>query len=475
MDICTPIDRADSGGRRPRGLRGSRTSTGSTGSSRVLALPVVVTLLAALAGCSSGSPAPAATGASSSTSSSASSSATSSASASSTTSAAAAAACVTDPQAVTATPASASAMGALPADLVTTLDQAAQAGFKEAASPGAIVAVRTPKGTWTKAYGESDPTKKVPMTADMHVRIGSVTKPFTGTLIMQLVEQGKVSLDDPISKYVPGVPNGDQITLKLLGTMRSGVANYSRNDAFVKQLFGDPQKAYTVDQLLSYGYQLSPAFAPGAEFEYSNSNTLLLGKVVEKVTGKTLHEAYQSMIFDPLKLSQTSTPGSNPEMPAPYARGYTLQGVSGTTPADATNYNPSWSGAAGEIVSDAGDMLTFARALGTGQGLLKPATQVTRMGTWAPAGGYGFQFACAGGWVGHTGELPGYNVTVWYDTTTDSSVMVAANSDIASGSCTASPTLTDNPTEPICSSPGVRVFVAVSKALGHEFVPTPKS
>ncbi|MEO7233916.1 MAG: serine hydrolase domain-containing protein, partial [Lapillicoccus sp.] len=375
-----------------------------------------------LAACSSGVPAPATTPAGTVTSAS---SSTTSATTSAT---AAAAACVKDPQAVTAVQSAAASTGALPADLVTTLDQAAAAGFKEAASPGAIVGVRTPKGTWIKAYGDSDPTKKVAMTADMHVRIGSVTKPFTGTLIMQLVEQGKVSLDDPISKYVPGVPNADQVTLKLLGTMRSGVASYSRNADFVKQLFAKPEGVYTVDQLLTFGYALSPAFAPGADFEYSNTNTLLLGKVVEKVTGKTLQEAYQSMIFDPLKLSKTSAPGSNPQMPAPFSRGYTLQGVTGTTPADATSYNPSWAGAAGEIVSDANDMLTFTRALGTGQGLLKPATQVTRLGTWAPAGGYGFQWACADGWVGHTGELPGYNVTAWYDTTTDSSVVVAANS-----------------------------------------------
>ena len=388
----------------------------------------------------------------------------------------AAKACVADPAAVAAKQPSATTTAALPADLVTKLDAAAQAGFKEAASPGAIVAVRTPQGTWIKAYGESDPAKKVPMTADMHVRIGSVTKPFTGTLVMQLVEQGKVSLDDPISKYVDGVPNGDTVTLKLLGIMRSGVASYSRNPEFVKQLFGNPEGVYTVDQLLKYGYALSPAFAPGADFEYSNSNTLLLGKVVEKVTGKSLEDAYRSMIFEPLKLSQTSAPGSNPEMPAPFSRGYTLQGVDGTTPADATNYNPSWAGAAGEIISEAGDLLTFARALGTGQGLLKPATQLARFDTWAPAGGYGFQWACTDGWVGHTGELPGFNVTVWYDTTTDSSVVVAANSDIASGSCTTSPTLTDNPgSDSICSSPGVRVFAAVSKAMGHEFVPTPKT
>lgn len=425
-----------------------------------------------LAACSASGPTPAATTEAGAASSGSSSSTTSSATSSAT---ATAAACVKDPQAVTAVQPAAASTGALPADLVSKLDQAAEAGFKEAAAPGTIVGVRSPQGTWIKAYGDSDPRQKQAMTADMHVRIGSVTKPFTGTLIMQLVEQGKVSLDDPISKYVSGVPNGDQVTLKLLGTMRSGVASYSRNDDFVKKLFGDPKAVYTVDQLLQYGYALSPAFAPGADFEYSNTNTLLLGKVVEKVTGKTLEQAYQSMIFDPLKLSKTSAPGSNPAMPSPYSHGYTLQGVTGTTPADATDYNPSWAGAAGEIVSTTDDMLTFARALGTGQGLLKPATQVTRMNTWAPAGGYGFQWACAGGWVGHTGELPGFNLTSWYDTTSDTAVVVVANSDIASGSCADSPTLTDNPTTPICSSPAVRVFVSVSKVLGNEFVPTPKS
>lgn len=457
------------GGTRVR--RGRRRGTGGPAALRWTPL-VAVGAAGVLAACSSGGPAPAATTPAGTTSSaspaSTSSSATSSAPA-------AAAACVKDPQAVTAVQPAAASTGALPADLVTKLDQAAAAGFKEAAAPGAIVGVRSPQGTWIKAYGDSDPVKKVPMTADMHVRIGSVTKPFTGTLLMQLVEQGKVSLDDPISKYVSGVPNGDTVTLKLLGIMRSGVASYSRNEDFVTKLFTNPEGVYTVDQLLQYGYALSPAFAPGADFEYSNTNTLLLGQVVEKVTGKTLQEAYQSMIFDPLKLSKTSAPGSNPAMPSPFSRGYTLQGVSGRTPADATNYNPSWAGAAGEIVSTTDDMLTFTRALGTGQGLLKPATQVTRMGTWAPAGGYGFQWACAGGWVGHTGELPGFNVTSWYDTTSDTAVVVAANSDIASGSCADSPTLTDNPTEPICSSPAVRVFVAVSKVLGNEFVPTPKS
>jgi D-alanyl-D-alanine carboxypeptidase len=129
--------------------------------------------------------------------------------------------------ATTSTPASTTA--ALPADLVVKLDAAAQSSFMDAAAPGAIVGVRTPQGTWIKAYGDADPVAKAPMTDDMHTRIGSVTKTFTGTMIMQLAEQGKLSLDDTIDKYVAGIPNGDRVTLRMLANMTSGVASYTRS------------------------------------------------------------------------------------------------------------------------------------------------------------------------------------------------------------------------------------------------------
>src|SRR4051812_12572112 len=108
-------------------------------------------------------------------------------------------ACVTDVDKVIATkPTAAMMSAALPADLVSRLDQAARQSFAEAATPGAIVGVRTPSGTWTAAYGKGDPAAGTPMQVGMHTRIGSVTKTFTGTVIMQLAEAGKLSLDDPI-------------------------------------------------------------------------------------------------------------------------------------------------------------------------------------------------------------------------------------------------------------------------------------
>jgi D-alanyl-D-alanine carboxypeptidase len=155
--------------------------------------------------------------------------------------------------------------------------------------------------------------------------------------------------------------------------------------------------------------------------------------------------------------------------------GFTLQGDTATPdhPSNATHWNPSWGGAAGEIISDMSDLLTYGRALGTGQGLLRPVTQAERLRSFPGEAGYGIAMGCVDGWVGHTGELPGYNTSLFYDTTTDTTVVVQANSDIASGDCPQSPTLSDDPRTLVCSAPATRIFVALSTALGHTFTPPP--
>lgn len=202
---------------------------------RLAILPLAVVTLAGLAGCGSDSKS------------------SSSGTAAPTTSVLdSATSCVKDADKVIATkPAPAMTTSSLPADLVAKLDAAAQSSFKEAAAPGAIVGVRSPQGTWTDAYGIAEPSgvaKPVtgkPMAVGMHTRIGSVTKTFTGTAIMQLVQQGKVSVDDPIDKYVPGVPNGDKITLRQSANMTSGVASYTKSTKFTDRLFARPETIFT--------------------------------------------------------------------------------------------------------------------------------------------------------------------------------------------------------------------------------------
>lgn len=388
----------------------------------------------------------------------------------------AAGACVADIEAVVTAEPTAASNRALPDELVAELDAAAQASFeRDVAAPGAIVGVRTPEGTWTAAYGLADPDRDEPMEVGMHTRIGSVTKTFTGTALMQLVEAGELSLDDTIDTYVADVPNGDRITLRQLANMTSGLQSYTKVTEFTDTYFAAPETVFDADELIEVGLDASPVFEPGEQFDYSNTNTLLLGKVIEEVTGRPLAEVFDEQIFEPLGLEHTSWPGESPELPEPFAQGFTLQGDAATpeAPSNATNWNPAWGDAAGEMISNMDDLLVYGRALVTGQGLVDPETQIERLSSLPAPGGYGIALGCIDGWVGHTGELPGYNTSVFFDTGNDTLVVVQTNSDIASGDCPESPVLADDPGEVPCMAPATRLFVALSKVLGHEFTPNP--
>lgn len=385
-----------------------------------------------------------------------------------------AAGCVADPARTIAAKPGAKTMSALPAETVAKLDAAAAKAFALGAAPGAVVGVRTPEGTWTKAYGAAD-RAGTPMQVGMHTRIASLTKMYTATIVLQLAQEGKLKLDDTIAKYVDGIPNGDAITLTQLADMTSGVASYTMNDALLQKYFADPTAVYTPEEVIEAGAAVSPLFPPGKGFAYSNTNTVLLGTVIEKVTGEDVGRLMQTRIFDPLHLGNTSWPGTSAALPEPYARGYTLNGNTATpdAPTDSTDWNPSWSFTAGEIISDIDDLLTMGRALGTGQGLVDPATQTLRLTSFSEIG-YGFGLSCSQGWVGHTGDLSGYNTSLFYDTATDTTVAVQTNSDIASGGCTTSPTLTDDPGDAICQTPAVRLLVALTGELGTAYVPPPR-
>jgi D-alanyl-D-alanine carboxypeptidase len=385
-------------------------------------------------------------------------------------------ACVADPAALVDLPATLPSTP-LPTDLAAKLDAAAETGRAEISSPGAIVAVQTPKGRWVTAYGVADPVTGRAMTVDDAQRIGSVTKTFTGTLILQLVQKGALSLDDTIDTYVDGVPNGSTITIDDLLTMKSGLASYTLNTELQNAWFANPTEPWTPEQLLAASFALPPIFAPGTKFNYSNTNFILLGEVIQKVTGEPYEKVLQDDILTPLQLSHTAMPAGDAPLPDPHADGSSLQGTADgvDTPVDATDWNPSFAWTAGQMTSTIGDMLTWGRVLGTGHGVLDRATQLDRLTSLPAQGGYGDALGCIGGWIGHTGEIPGYNTSVFYDTTTDTTVIVFANSDIMSGACTESKTLPDNPTKAPCMAPATRVFTAVSEALGHPFTPNPAS
>ena len=189
--------------------------------------------------------------------------------------------------------------------------------------PGAVVAVRSPEfGDWTAAFGYRDLAHTQPITVEDHFRIGSNTKTMTGTVVLQLVDEGKVHLEDPISDYVDGVPNGEKITLDLLLRMRSGLTNYTQDRSLNEQLDTNRFRIWTPSELLALAFA-GPEAVPNSEYEYCNTNTVLLGKVIEKVLQQPAEEAVTERIFQRLELAHTLLPlAGNNSIPNPHPRGY---------------------------------------------------------------------------------------------------------------------------------------------------------
>ncbi|MEU9299979.1 serine hydrolase domain-containing protein [Streptomyces sp. NPDC048269] len=311
------------------------------------------------------------------------------------------------------------------------LDAAVQQVLREAKVPGVTVGLWAPgKGSYVRNFGVADTTTGAPMRSDFRIRIGSETKTFTVTALLQLVDQGKIGLDDPIGKYITGVPNGDRITLRQLAGMRSGLFNYSEDEDFDKALEAHPRKPFTPQQLLGYSFKHPVQFAPGEKWEYSNTNLILLGLVVEKITGRPLHEVIEQDVLKPAGLHRTLFP-TGAEFPEPHAQGYTDQSASGKI-VNATDWDPSWAWAAGAIISDLQDLRSWARTLATGT-LLTPATQAERLKTTPigiPGAGYGLGIFDVQGWIGHNGSLPGYETLTVYLPQAQATMVVLLNTDV---------------------------------------------
>src|SRR5262245_42569491 len=320
---------------------------------------------------------------------------------------------------------------------ISTLRPKLQQIVTDTLTPGAAVLVRSPElGEWTATFGSPVLGSATPVSLADHVRIGSNTKTWTGTVILQLIDEGKLTLTDPVSKYRPDVPNGQNITITELLNMRSGLYNYSESLELNQALDRDPTKVWTPDELLAIAFKdKRPLFEPGQRFSCSNTNTVLLGLIIEMLTGNPVEQEFQKRIFTPLGLGQTQMPprASN-AIPTPYPNGYQFgtnvetmatqvlppaqqaAARAGTLkPFDATHHNTSWAWTAGAGISTAADLARYVQAL-VGGGLLSNAMQQQRLVSIRPidasdprSPGYGWALAQFGPMYGHTGELPGYN------------------------------------------------------------------
>ena len=330
--------------------------------------------------------------------------------------------------------------------------------FADSKAPGTVVGIWIPgEGSFIAAKGFADLRSRQPMRSSYFFRIGSITKTFTVTALLILADEKKVALDDPVSKYVDFVPNGDKITLRMLANMTAGIHSYTEDDAAVKAILGNPNRVWTPRELVDVGLKHPLDFPPGTGWHYSNTNTVLLGMILEKVSGQPIGTLFEQKLFAPLKLKQTVWPTSG-QMPSPYASGYTEQTLSGAR-ANATNFDPSWAFTAGALISTLPDLRTWVTSYTTGS-LVSPEMQKERL-TWVtfppntPTKHYGLGIGEANGWLGHTGELPGYNVAAYYLPAKKAVIVVMVNSDIAVGN--------DNPAP--------MIFKSLARLLTPENVP----
>ena len=329
---------------------------------------------------------------------------------------------------------------------------------RELLIPGAVVLLRTPQGEFTVTYGTTLLGATSPPDADTHFRIASNTKTMTAAVIMLLAQEEKLSLDDPVSKYVPGVPNGDRISITDLLKMRSGLYNYTNDPIISKTIDTDPAKVWTPAELLAIAFAHPPNFPPGKEYEYNNTNYALLGLVAENVDGKPLAQVMHDRLFGPQNMQDTELPSSTVNtIPEPYSHGY-LYGSSSVAlvgeppyspevqaaaragtllPKDYTDVNHSNAAAAGGVISTTDDLATWIKALVGGKVFdadyqrrwfdslqpedpSKPKGQKYGYGiaqlSWGPNTIYF-----------HGGETPGYNSKISYDPANDMTLIVWTN------------------------------------------------
>ncbi|HWO65529.1 MAG TPA: serine hydrolase domain-containing protein [Umezawaea sp.] len=314
-------------------------------------------------------------------------------------------------------------------------------------APGVLAELVTPQGRVKVRSGHGDVDAGTPVPWNARFRIASYTKTFVAATLLQLVGEGRLSLDDTVERWLPGVVTGNgndgsKITVRQVLQQTSGVPEYLAELPFLFTREGFEQNRYltlTPEEAVGLAMKSAPTFAPGTDWAYSNTNYVLAGMVIAKVTGNTWQHEVRSRIIRPLGLRDTSAPDTAPSIPGPHAIGYERFSAEGPD-IDATELNPSWAGAAGAIISTTEDANEFLRALLSGR-VLRPA-QLAAMRDTVPATrfeagwpgvryGLGLMFvpnSCGGSWA-HGGDIHGFKTRNGVTSDGSRSVVVSINTD----------------------------------------------
>ncbi|MGW0706099.1 serine hydrolase domain-containing protein [Streptomyces sp. NPDC002643] len=269
-----------------------------------------------------------------------------------------------------------------------TATQGAMDAAVAAGVPGVVAEVRDGQGVWKGTSGVANLTTGQPRGADDRFRTGSVTKTLVATVMLQLQAEGRVDLDATVDHYLPGLVRGNghdggKITVRQLMNHTSGIFNFTEDATFVRKVMGIEflQTRYddwTPQQVIALALENPPQFEPGTSWRYSNTNYLVLGLILEKLTGRPYAEEIERRITGPLGMRATYFPGRDPRVPAPTRHYSTFTEDPGRT-YDVTELNPSWAWAAGEMITNSSDLNRFFSALFGGR--LLPPAQLRQMTT----------------------------------------------------------------------------------------------
>jgi D-alanyl-D-alanine carboxypeptidase len=292
---------------------------------------------------------------------------------------------------------------------------------------GVVAQSTGPRGHRYAAAGVADTTTGDRARPTDAFRTGSTTKTFVATVVLQLVGEGRLSLDDTVEQWLPGVVSGNgndggDITVRQLLQHTSGLFNYTADFPEISSKEGflaDRYTTWTAPQLVAIAMRHAPDFAPGTSWGYSNTNYILAGMIITKVTGKSWQEEVTRRIIRPLDLRRTLAPVTSPHIPGRHLKAYSSFGSGAAI--DVTEFNPSAADSAGAMISTTADLTRFLTALMNGR-LLRPA-QLAEMKDTVPTTGFGpiwagaryglglmwIPLSCGGGYYSHAGDVPGYS------------------------------------------------------------------
>jgi D-alanyl-D-alanine carboxypeptidase len=326
----------------------------------------------------------------------------------------------------------AASLAALPVSASATADEghdaaqdAMDAQVQQAGVPGVLGEAQDGGGVWHGTSGVGDRATHRPTMPQDKFRIGSLTKPFIATVMLQLQAEGTVDLDTPVEHWLPGTvrgggQDGRLVTIRQLLGHTSGLYDFAEDRRIQRDYFGSGFAAHRYDShdaasLVRTAMAHRRSFEPGTDWAYSNTNYVLAGMVIAKATGHSYAHEIERRIIRPLKLRHTSLPGTSSRIPAPHGRAYsTLSRTGRNAPSrDVTALNPSLAGASGEMISTTGDLVRFMRALIGGR--LLPSQQLAEMKSTVPAEGadrYGLgltrhRLSCGITVWGHEGTIQG--------------------------------------------------------------------